>query len=183
MNCNIAMRAVYSCVAVTMLFGASGNAATADDSQSPRERVASMTDAEKEALRRKQERFEQLDPARQEELRQLHRRLERTPGADRLRQVMARYDEWLKTLSPGQRADLLELPPADRIARIKEIQQQQESRRVREITAQQIEPEDVRVLFTWVYEFVGRHEAEVLAQIPPPFRQRVEQIDDSISKK
>ena len=69
-----------------------------------RRRVESMGLGEKEQLLRIEERFIGLAPEEQQRLRRLHEELQTDPDAQRLRPIMHRYCEWLKTLSSYSRA-------------------------------------------------------------------------------
>ena len=93
-----------------------------------REQVEQMSGEERDDLREKYLKFEALPPADQDQLRRLHEQLESDPQGDRLRRILLRYHEWLKTLTPGERADLLSLAPTERVTRIKAIKREQEAR-------------------------------------------------------
>ena len=66
-----------------------------------------MSSDERNDLREKYDKFEALSPDEQDQLRRLHEQLESDPQGDKLRRLLLRYHEWLKTLTPGERADLL----------------------------------------------------------------------------
>jgi len=153
---------------------------TADDElASRRERLENMTEAEKEELRRKKERFDALDPDEKRRLHGLHDEICRHQHADRLRRVMGLYYEWRKTLTPGQRAELSSLPPEKRIERVKQLMQQQQARQIRELVNTPLTPEDVRAVFTWLHEYAQRHEAELLALLPDDAKRHLERIKDA----
>ncbi len=78
--------------------------------------LETMSATEKKELQSKQERFYRLDEKEQDRLRRLHEELSQAPDAAQLQRVMERYASWLQTLPSGARADLLSLPPADRVA-------------------------------------------------------------------
>ena len=87
--------------------------ASADDSPAVRrERIESMTAAEKEQLLEREAEFESLAPSKQERIKKLHEELQHAADAAQLRQVMHRYHEWLNSLPSYQRAQLLEMAPA-----------------------------------------------------------------------
>jgi hypothetical protein len=145
-------RLVLMGVAAASIMPAVGARADADSQQDCRERLEKMTGAEKEELRRKKERFDRLSPDQQDRLRQLHEKLSKDPQSARLRQIMVRYGEWLKTLPSGQRAELLSMLPDQRIAQIKKYTEQQERQRFHELVLKKLKPEDYGIILRWFEE-------------------------------
>ena len=88
--------------------------------------VAGYTPAAKNRLARNFERFERLDPAEQARRVELEAALAADPRGSELRETMHRYQQWLKSLSSSQRAELRTLPIDKRVARIGELRQVQE---------------------------------------------------------
>jgi len=129
--------------------------------------VERMTPAEKEDLNEKCQKFAALSTDQQDQLRQLHQQLEIDPNGERLRRVMQRYYDWLKTLTPGERADLLSLPLADRTAKIKTLKQDQEAWAAKLSGGSHLTLHDVQVLSDWVKKYSAAHEAELAKDIPP----------------
>ena len=125
--------------------------AVAADAPTPRGRIEAMTPVEREELRQCRERFASLEPERQERLRRLHRQIDKDPRREDLRGVMHRYCQWVGSLPQFTQAELLELPPAERIARIKKIQEQE-----REHRAMQLSAKDAKALRRWVELYAGR---------------------------
>ncbi|HEY3789490.1 MAG TPA: hypothetical protein VGL71_11580, partial [Urbifossiella sp.] len=123
--------------------------------------------ADKEDLNEKYEKFLSLSPEQQEQLRVLHQKLDTDPQGDRLRGVMHRYYDWLKTLSPGERADLLSQPEADRVATIKKLKQHQEALAVKLPDGSHLTVADVQALSDWVKRYAAAHEAELVKELPP----------------
>src|SRR5687767_5039505 len=72
-------------------------------------RLQTMSAAEKEKLRRNQERLSTLPENEQQEVRDLEIKLANDPQGEQLRQVMLRYHEWLRALPSAERAALLSL--------------------------------------------------------------------------
>ena len=159
--------------------------------QTPEERQArieSMDPTEKKELLRRQERFAGLDPAEQERLRQLHDQIELHPRRDELRDVMHRYYEWIKRLPPDERAALRELPPEQRIERVKELRHTQAewnakleairaawlAERIRRLLPGPVTNEDVEGLIRWIDEYVARNGPKVLESLPEPRRREIE---------
>lgn len=154
----------------------------ADNYADQRARLEAMSAEEKEQLQRKKERFEALSESEQKRLRELHSAVASAPESDELQAVMSRYHAWLKTLSSAVRAELLSLPPDERIKRIKELKQDQERQRFREF-ANNLPERDMNVVYAWIEAFVGQHEAEYLQRTPPDFRRRLEQQTEAERRK
>jgi hypothetical protein len=148
-----------------------------DDLAARRLQIGQMTPAEQQDLLRRQERFATLPPEEQQRLRELQASLDADPHARQLEQVLKHYHEWLKTLSPGQRAELADLGPADRVAQIKRIRQQQESARRQARQAEVLSPTDVRELVRWAEEILWEHREPYLEKMPPERREAFEHFE------
>ena len=140
--------------------------------------LGALSPAEKKELQGKQERFYRLDPQAQDQLRQLHDELAQAADAARLQAVLTRYSRWLQTLSSGQRADLLSLPPDERVAEIKRLLQQQTASRMRSYVPRKLADDDLQAIANWVEQMVQRHEPEIL-QRWPMFKERLDGIGDT----
>jgi hypothetical protein len=128
--------------------------------------VEKMSPAEKQDLNDEYKKFLALSTDQQDQLRALNRNLENDPQGERLRGVMHRYYDWLKTLRPDERADLLSLPLADRPARIKSLKQRQEAFAAKLPAGSHLTPQDVQVLSDWVKTYAAAHEAELVKDFP-----------------
>lgn len=163
---------VAAFVAVSAVLGL----AVADENPTGgRDRLENLSVAEKEELRRKLAQFESLSEEEQQRLRQLHARLSASPQYHRLREVLLRYHEWLKTLDSAQRAELRKLSPPERISRIKELMRQQESQRFAELARNsfgKLQEPDLQAIRTWLDKYVQLHEEELLSLLPSPWRER-----------
>lgn len=157
-------------VAVACL-SAVGGVVSADEPQSDRGRVESMTPAQKHELAQRRQRFAALDPDEQDQLRRLHNQIEQDPNSPELRRVMSRYYEWLKTLPPYLRAELAELSIADRVERIRKIRDEE-----RRQQAKRLSPADTEVLHKWMESIAARHEDKIIGALPEPMRQRVDSL-------
>jgi len=133
-----------------------------------RQQVEQLTPAEKEELNEKYEKFLALPTDEQEQLRVLHQKLDTDPQGDKLRGVMHRYYDWLKTLPPGERADLLSQPETDRLLTIKKIKQHQEALAVKLPDGSHLAIADIQVLSDWVKKYAATHEADLAKELPPP---------------
>ena len=138
-----------------------------------------MTAEQKDELLHKKERFDALPDSEKEHLRELHAKIEATPYPRQLHQTLSRYNAWLKTLSSAERAELLGLECDERIAKIKDILQRQESLRFREF-AGNLPEQDREAIYGWLEEFVDKHEEELnkLAEKSPWSQFRSHSSDD-----
>ena len=147
--------------------------------------IQGMSLAEKESLRKKWEQFKGLDENAKTRKRQLHSQIVTDPQSDRLHQVMVRYHEWLSGLRSSQRADLLSLPPDERIKRIQQIIREQEERKFTELLEKELPANDLTSITKWLDESVNNFakkiedkEAEIMASLSPEHRTRLQQIAD-----
>ena len=137
-----------------------------------------MTDAEKQALLQKKQRFDELSAEDRHKLEQLHDELAQAPDCDRLRSVLDRYYQWLRTLPPGERAQLISLPTDERLTRIREIMKSQEGQRFRMMVDGSLSQDDKQVIQRWLDEFAARHEEEILAAMADDrFREKMKELD------
>lgn len=155
------------------------------------ERVAQMNAAEKEELRQKLERYEQLPQEKQSQLHQLHNDLTEQENADELRQVMREYYAWLKTLNSVQRADLERKQLDERVSEIKGhlIKQEREHfANMGRVALQtlQLKPGEgeMETIRTWLLDWVGEHQETIFAaedrliEQYPGLKDRYEDDDD-----
>ena len=153
--------------------------ARADDARSDRRRrIESMTPAEKQELQRRREQFERLPPEEQQRLRNLHHQIEADADADQLREVMHRYSQWARTLPPHRRAELQELPPAERVERIKAWYQEELRQQ-----AGRLGPEDTEGLLRWMEKSAARHEAKFLESLPQERRAQFAALDAQVRQR
>jgi hypothetical protein len=151
------------------VLGASTAAALrAEDLADRRLAIARMSPVDQQELLRKQERFLALPAEEQERLRQFQAVIDADPQASRLRSVLVGYHEWLKTLSPSERYGLAEMPPADRVERIKQIMRRQELERQREL----LTSSDKREIVRWLEDIVWQHRDRLIKEMPPDARKR-----------
>jgi hypothetical protein len=151
------------------LVAALGCTGTWPEGQTPaerRQRIEKMSPTRKAELAEAIQRLEALDPAERQRLRQLNQHIEQDPDPAGLRLAMGRYYEWLRKLPLYRRAEVLELPPAERIATIKKMLQEEEGRSLR-----RPRPQDAEGLLAWMKDYAARHEAEVLATLPKERRE------------
>lgn len=163
---------------------ASAQESTTTDDTATRDHLANLSTTEKEELRRKRDQFQQLDDVEKKRLRDLHSSIASSPDRDRLEATMLQYHEWLKSLPGKERADLLKLPPEEKIAEIKRLMQEQRSQQFRKLVATPPEPNDVRGIFEWFDSYVEAHEAELMAMLSESMQSRIRQVTiDSARRK
>jgi len=159
-------------------------AAPGDDSAAANaERLQKMTTEQKESLSRKRHRFDELEPAEQQRLRDLHAEISAAADRAELVDTATRYKRWLENLDPAERSALLDIKDsAERIARIKEIMQQQEERRFKQYF-ENLPREDRETIYHWLGEFVVAHANEIRDRLPESMRQRIDQAADGDARR
>ena len=148
-----------------------------DTSEAGGRDLESMSAAEKKELQGKQERFYRLDAQEQDRLRRLHEELSQAPDAKELQMVLERYARWLQTLPSGERADLLSLPPRDRVAEIKRLLQGQADSRMQSYVSRKLSGDDLRAIADWMEQTIQRREPDILERAPM-LREHLDQIRD-----
>jgi hypothetical protein len=159
------------------------DAACAEDSiAQQRARLEKMTPEEKEEVRKKRVRFENMNPEQQQKMRELHETISSDPNAAALAETMKRYNRWFGTLDSAQRVEVLDIAnPKLRVAKVKELIQQQEERRFREFVrehAVNLSTQDKDAFYKWFGDFVVRHEREIRSQMPRDVRERMDRMDE-----
>jgi len=150
----------------------------ADSLAQRRAKIEAMSPVEKQELRRMQERFVSLPAAEQQSIRRIAAQLAADPEGQKLRQVLVRYHEWLKTLSAGQRAELVELPWLERVARIKHFKAHQaEQRSSGSIDADPLSPADLRHVLHWLEDYALQNKDLLTKDLPAQRRKHLEELD------
>lgn len=144
----------------------------------PRQQLASLPPEELAELKRRWGQFGTLPTAEQRRLRRLHSELEQAPDGQVLLLTLERYYEWLKGLPSYARAELRQLPPEQRIKRIKQIQAEQ-----RKAEANRLSPEDAKGLMRWMEQLAIKNGAEIMRRIPEGARRRLEVADESVRRR
>lgn len=114
-----------------------------------RERIAAMSIAEKEQLKVKQERFAKLDDGEKTRLRGLYAAIENHPHRAELTRVMMRYRQWLRELTPEDRASLLTTEISKRLAAAQALQEKVHQRYLAEAGKEMSETES-RAVKDWM---------------------------------
>ncbi len=131
-----------------------------DDARQRRAAVQKMTDADKEQLLAKLERFKHLDSAEQRRLHDLRDAIDDADNSDELQETMRRYHAWLTGLQAVQRAELLAMPAPRRLARLEELQTMADRQKKRRLS-----DADAKVVADWL--------DQTLLRLPPGERQRM----------
>jgi hypothetical protein len=193
--------AVY-CVAVAVPF------LRADETIADRRaRIENLDPLRKEDLLRRQKRFAGLDETEQDRLRRLHQELEKDPDQEELRQRMHRYCQWMAGLSSYERAELLQLPPEERIEKIKKLLEDPERKggrrpygdfppfdRAKRHFAEwgfdarrRPNPEDFKAIHEWFNQFLEDQVPELIENLPEPRKQQakdaIESADDPARRR
>ncbi len=153
-------------------------AAGGDDLATRREQVERMPPAEQQDLLRKQERFAELPSEEQERLRTLQAALDADPHHDELQQVLFRYHEWLKTLTPTQRSELADLPPQERVQQIKKIQRQQHMAREQAHLNEVLSKKDLTAIVQWVEDLAWQRRERLLTGMSESQRKGFDGTDE-----
>lgn len=128
---------------------------------SNRKHLQQLTASDKVELRRQVEQFDQLSVEQKQQLRLFHKSLSSEADGDRLKQILESYHRWLKSLSPHQRASILELSPKERIDAIRRIKQQQVTKQPIRDAAHFLPPEDTNAMAEWFDHFVESRKDEI----------------------
>ena len=111
----------------------------------------------------KYQRFLALPPATQDTLRLLNQQLSSGSDGARLRQVMQRYYDWLKTLTPAEQAELASQPNDDaRVTKVEEIRHKQQAK----AAGSHMAPTDLTAITEWVKKYAADHESELRHDFP-----------------
>lgn len=159
--------------ALALAVGAHGGTAVLGTEVSFAERrseIAAMSPADQQELLRKQERFLALPQEEQERLRKLQHAIDADPKADRLRLVLRNYHEWLKSLSPSERIELNERPPAERVAKIKQIVHRQEAARRHAQSVELLSRRDMNGILEWIEDIAWQHREKLVSEMSDRMR-------------
>jgi anti-sigma-K factor RskA len=145
-------------------------------------RIELMSATERETLRRKQERFSKLDREQQQSIRDLNAALEARADRDRLLATLVAYRNWRSDLSPEERAALAQLEPAQRVAKIRSIQTEQEKRSLAR-AAKELSPEDARIIRHWLEDYARSHADELKERFSQRERDMFDRAKDEMGQE
>ena len=135
-----------------------------------RQRVASLSVDAKERLQSQQIRFATLSAEERADVRDFHNALVNDEQAAELQLVLAKYNDWLKSLSTADRYQVLRLDDEARIQRVQALQRETESQQLNEVVQEKMSPEDSRRIFLWMNEIWKQREPLVVAAMSPKQR-------------
>jgi len=153
-------------VSTLALLGWKATRAEGHDLAQRRQQVAQMSPVEREELLRRWQRFQALDPAEQDRLRRLHEQVQSDPDAERLERVMEHYHDWLTSLPPLRRSELVELEPQQRLESIRGLLAEQSRRQ-----GQALSRQDATAVMRALEQYVVQQESQLL-QALPEFQRR-----------
>ncbi|MCH8042155.1 MAG: hypothetical protein IID44_00420 [Planctomycetes bacterium] len=147
-------------------------------------RIAAMSPAEKEELRRKKERFDKFDEEKQQRLRKVQKRIASDPKSQRLMAVMEHYRTWLTTLTALERDELRGLQGPQRVKRIKELMEQQFDQETKERIEKAtrgvaFSREERERVYKWLAAYFKTHQQELLDDLPVETRRKMLQYKNS----
>ncbi len=139
---------------------------------SPATRLSHMSDEQRNELRIRKDRFEQLSPIEQIRRRQLHDELLMHPQSERLFTVAEEFERWLRSIDVAERTTLLTLENVDKqLEFVQRIRAEQESKFFGLAGATALPKQDVGPFSDWVEEFVRQRSERFLNQTNPRLRQ------------
>jgi hypothetical protein len=154
-----------------------------DDLAARRSQIERLQPAEQQELLRKQERFSELPLEEQDRLRSLQAALDADANAEKLQQVLLRYHEWLKTLTPSQRSELALLQPKERVQQIKRIQRQQQAAREQARRVELLSNQDMRTVVRWTEDLAWELRDRLLANMPEPQRRNFDKGNEQRQRR
>jgi hypothetical protein len=142
-----------------------------------RQQVDALGPSQTARLLEQKQTFYALSPQMQERIRSIHETIQQDPKADQLDRVLREYCNWLGSLPQAQQQEIKQMPPQERLEKVKEVVKQQEYRH---------KPEDVLAAMRWLDEFITAHAATIAepllefpSRIPETWRARIEQAKDA----
>lgn len=133
------------------------------------EEVSNLPYEEKKILLEKKLRFDQLDESEKEKRRDLYAQLSRHENGAQITGALVKYYDWLGTLSRAEQEDVFRLTGKARVAKIKELMEQQTRAKTKEL-GQELSSSDVDAIFLWLESQVKAHREEILGGVKNPKR-------------
>lgn len=140
--------------------------------------IATLSLDRKLELNRDLEKFIALSPDEKQALRGIDDYLQANPEqADNWTRLMQRYHDWLKSLTPAQRADLSDTTtPETHLAEIKKIKLEQEGRLFLRLGGGRGGPRDIDHVLRWMQDFAAQHEKDILEALPEDEQQELKKL-------
>jgi hypothetical protein len=158
---------------------------TREELAARREEVESLSLEEKNDLRKSYERFRAQPKEEQERLRDFDAALRAEPDEARLRGVLASYHNWLPTLSPLERANLLKMSPDNAIKEIQRLKQEQLRVFARSGGSRQgpLEKSDVDKIERFLQDWAWNQRDDILAQATPEDQEWFRKLPDDVKRR
>lgn len=148
-----------------------------------RQRIAQMSDQEKQHLLEKSQLFYGLDSDERQRLRKIHEEITSAEDRPALEERLQRYSEWVQTLPAPQRVELSSMTASECLAAVRHLLEQQEEQRLAEMATRRLSLEDMRVVAAWLDRFVTRFEdpiepllQKIVSQMPRTQRMQFNRI-------
>ena len=143
---------IAACLASGIGLGLWMRSLYADPYAAARAEFESLAPSQQREVLRNYEHFSQLSPTEKEQLRGLHEQLDSADDAETLVVIRDSFTEWVKSLSPTQRAELTALT-SQTTARIERVEMylREQLRRA------PLTDEDIQKVVAWIDEIVARN--------------------------
>jgi hypothetical protein len=150
-----------------------------------RAEVEAMPADKKNQLRKLYERFQQRSEIEQDRLRQLDAALRSDPEEPHLRAVLESYHNWLPTLTPLERAKLLDMTKDDAIVEIQRLKREELRGLARSGKSGQgpLTLSDVDKIELWLEERAWNQKDEILAKATVEQREWFENLPENRKKR
>ena len=151
--------------------------------------LSQLPEKERQRLKQKQIRFDQLDNVEKDKLREFYQRLQQDPNRERLNQVMQSYTRWLSALPSAQRRQILSLPQNERLVEIEKLIQEQETRRFKDLLNTRLDMRDLQIVSRWLNQWVQaqqdqitKYTDEIFSNLSEDVQQRIAAVSDRDSR-
>ena len=124
-------------------------------------RLKAMDAQQRESLRRKREKFENLPPEQRDTLRQFHEQITSHEKTKEFRETLNDYFDWLGTLQSRERAELADMPAEQRLKEIARTLIGRASQEFGRSGITQLPPEDARAVFNWYDQVIKNKRNEI----------------------
>jgi hypothetical protein len=150
-----------------------------------RSEVEALPPEKRDQLRRLYERFRARPASEQERLRELDAILSSDPDEPRLRAVLDSYHNWLTTLTPLDRAKLLEMASNDALEEIRRIKKDELGGFARSVRFGQgpLTDSDVDTIEHWLENKAWQEKDEILANATERQREWFEKLPEDRKKR
>ncbi len=148
-----------ACLSAGIGLGLLVRALRADPYQQQRQQIAQLSPAEQRELDRNFQRYQRLSDEERRQLQEFHTQLVNSPDSQELQAVLTNYVNWVRNLSPTQRAELASLAdqPQERRARVLEFRRDL-------LRREPLTREDIDHVVAWVEAIAAKHPSSDTAE-------------------